>query len=150
MADIHETASGSPKSLSPLNLAFVGDAVFEALVRERLVREGNRPVKELHRLSVSYVCAAAQSRCYEAIEERLTEEERAILRRGRNANAAHSSKSSSVIDYRRATAVEALLGFLHLSGERGRLLELVDIMMQTLEGVPSGEGATDEAGKQGA
>ena len=122
----------NPKLLSPLNLAFVGDAVYELMVRRRLVEGGSRPVSELHAEAVRYVRAGAQSMCYETLCAVLNEEETAILKRGRNANSVRPPKSSTAIDYRRATAVEALLGYLFLCGEHERLQQLDGLMMETI------------------
>jgi len=124
----------NPSRLSPLGLAFIGDAVFETMVRERVLRDGNRPVGELHERTVRFVRAEAQSSAYEAVEAVLDEKEAEILRRGRNASGSQHPKHSSVIDYRRATAVEALIGYLHLAGEEERLREIVEIICRTVEG----------------
>lgn len=110
-----------PKQLSPLALAFVGDAVFELFVRERLVCMGNRPVNKLHRLSVEQVCASAQAESVEKLLPMLTEEETEILRRGRNAHTNHVPKNAEVSQYHAATAFEALFGYLYLNGNIERL-----------------------------
>lgn len=127
-----EHGGEDPMRLSPLNLAFIGDAVYETMVRERILIEGNRPVGVLHRDAVHYVRAQAQSSAYDALEAVLTEKEAQVLRRGRNCSTAHVPKSSSVMDYRRATAVEALLGYLYLCGEQERLEELVELIYHTI------------------
>lgn len=108
--------------------------MYESMVRESLVSDENRPVGELHSMAVGFVCAAAQSRCYDALLPLLGEEETAVLKRGRNSSSTRAPRSSSVIEYRRATAVEALLGYVYLSGERERLCELVDVMLKTISG----------------
>ena len=117
-------AAGDPRLLSPLALAFVGDGVYELLVREMLVAGGTMPVRELHRRAVAQVRAAAQSQAYQAIQELLDEEEMAVLRRGRNAHGTRPPRSSDPADYRRATGVEALIGYLYLCGRNGRIREL--------------------------
>ena len=91
-----------PRNLSPLALAFVGDGVYELMVRERLVCQANRPVNELHKQAVAMVRAEAQAAAMDAILPRLTEEEAAVFRRGRNA---HTARSGG--DYHRATGLEA-------------------------------------------
>lgn len=116
-----------------MTLAFVGDSVYESLVREWIVSGGERRVKALHATAVQYVSAKAQSACYEMLLEHLSTEEADILRRGRNANGVRVPKSSTAIDYRRATAVEALMGYLHLSGDRARLRELVGRMIEEID-----------------
>lgn len=116
--------TGNPKLLSPLTLAFLGDAVFELMVRERLAADGSMPANALHRKAVGKVCAGAQAQGYLYLEEILTEEEAGILKRGRNAHSATVPKNASPADYRRATGLEALFGYLYLKGELGRLTEL--------------------------
>lgn len=110
-----------PKQLSPLALAFVGDAAFELFVRERLLCMGNRPVNKLHSLSVEQVCASAQAGFVEKLKPILTDEEKEILRRGRNAHTNHVPKNAEVSQYHAATAFETLFGYLYLRGDIDRL-----------------------------
>lgn len=117
------------KGLSPLALAFIGDAVFEVFVREHLVCLGNRPVSELHRLSVREVCCGAQADAAKRLLPLLTEEETAVFRRGKNAHPGHVPKNADQVDYHTATALEALFGYLYLSGRIERLRELFDIII---------------------
>lgn len=117
-----------PKQLSPLNLAFVGDCVYEILVREALVCKANRPVDELHRESVKYVSAKAQTEAYAKIKDILTEEETAQFKRGRNAKVGHSPKSATDAQYHTATGVEALFGYLYLSDRAERIKHLFSII----------------------
>jgi len=114
----------NPDQLSPLNLAFIGDCVYEMLVRESLVLDANRPVKDLHRESVKYVSAKAQTEAYFKIKDSLSEKEEAIFKRGRNAKVGHSPKSASQSEYHIATGVEALFGYLYLTENRARISEL--------------------------
>ncbi|MGN1202143.1 MAG: Mini-ribonuclease 3, partial [Eubacterium sp.] len=95
------------KQLSPLNLAFIGDCVYEMLVRESLVLQANRPVNDLHRESVKYVSAKAQTEAFEKIKDMLTEEETSVFKRGRNAKVGHSPKSATEGEYHCATGVES-------------------------------------------
>ena len=118
----------SPRQLSPLNLAFVGDCVYEILVRETLVCDANRPVNDLHRESVKYVSAKAQTEAFAKIKDFLTEDETAQFKRGRNAKVGHSPKSATDAEYHTATGVEALLGYLYLNGESERIKELFKII----------------------
>lgn len=118
----------SPKQLSPLNLAFVGDCVYEMLVRETLVCNANRPVNDLHRESVKFVSAKAQTQAYEKIKDFLTEDETAQFKRGRNAKVGHLPKSATDAEYHTATGVEALFGYLYLSGQLDRIKELFKII----------------------
>ena len=117
-----------PKQLSPLNLAFVGDCGYEILVREALVCKANRPVNELHRESVKYVSAKAQTEAYAKIKDILTEEETAQFKRGRNAKVGHSPKSATDAEYHTATGVEALFGYLYLSDRAERIKHLFSII----------------------
>ena len=109
-----------------LNLAYMGDAVYELLVRSRLLAEGNRTVNRLNRLAAAQVRASAQSANYYRIYDLLSEDELAVLKRGRNANPATRAKNATVADYRNATGLEALFGYLYLNGEILRLIELFD------------------------
>ncbi len=113
----------NPNELSPLTLAFVGDGVYSLLVRERLAQT-NRPAGELHRLSVKQVNARAQAGAAAFLEERLTEKEKSILKRGRNAHVGTVPKSVSVGEYHAATGLEALFGYLYLCGQAERMREL--------------------------
>lgn len=117
------TFDGDPRQLSPLVLAYVGDAVFELYVRTHLVSQGAR-VQDLHKAAVHFVQAKAQAEIVHAWEPLLSEEEKTIVRRGRNARST-LPRNASVADYRYSTGFEALLGYLYLSGRRERLLELL-------------------------
>lgn len=114
----------NPKQLSPLNLAFIGDCVYEMLVRETLVIDANRPVNDLHRESVKFVSAKAQTVAFEKIKDILTEDEMAVYKRGRNAKVGHSPKSATEGEYHCATGVEALFGYLYLTEQLDRIKEL--------------------------
>lgn len=114
----------APKQLSPLALAFLGDAVYELCARQAIVCECNRPVGEMHKKSVQMVNAGAQSAAFARLEPLLTEEELAIYKRGRNTNSQSTPKHADIADYRRATGVEALFGYLFLKGEVARISEL--------------------------
>ena len=120
----------NPKQLSPLNLAFIGDCVYEMLVRESLVADANRPVNDLHKESVKFVSAKAQTEAYEKIKDCLTEEETAVFKRGRNAKVGHSPKSASQGEYHIATGVEALFGYLYLTENAKRIKELFAIILE--------------------
>ncbi len=112
------------RTVSPLALAFVGDGVYEMMVRERLVCLANRPPRELHREAVKLVRAEAQAEAMERLMPLLTEKELAVYKRGRNAHTARNSD-----DYHRATGLETLFGYLYLSGDIARVRELFDIAM---------------------
>ncbi len=108
---------------SPSTLAFVGDAVFGLLVRTYL-SEVERPVGELHKKSVDFVNANAQTKSFEIIKDMLTEKEMSVFKRGRNNHVGSVPKSTKVAFYHTATGVEALFGYLHLSGQFNRINEL--------------------------
>lgn len=113
-----------PRQLSPLTLAFLGDAVYELFVRERLVRAANRPARVLHGLAVRQVKASAQACAAARLLPLLNEEELAVYKRGRNAHPGHIPKNASHSDYHAATGFEALVGYLYLQGRTQRLEEL--------------------------
>ena len=112
------------RMLNPLQLAYIGDAVWELLVRSRIIYKG-RSARHVHKDAVACVNAHAQSEALHRIEAMLTEAEADIARRGRNAHAHHAApKNQDAADYRAATALEALIGYLYLTGQEVRLLEL--------------------------
>lgn len=113
------------RSYSPLTLAYIGDGVYELIIRTILVKRGNRPVNQLHKQASSLVKAAAQSAMMETLEPLLTEEEKSVYKRGRNAHSTTMAKHATMADYRRATGFEALLGYLYLKEDFARLVELV-------------------------
>ncbi len=113
---------------SPLSLAFLGDSVYELLVREKILLSANMPASKLHTLKVSRVCAEYQSRAVEVIMPVLSEKEEAVLKRGRNATGNTVPKHASAVDYRRATGLECLFGYLHLIGEEERISELFELV----------------------
>lgn len=116
-----------PKTYSSLGLAYIGDAVYEIAVRTLVISEGNMSVNKYHQKSSSMVKASAQAQVYDRIKERLTDEESAVYKRGRNAKSATAAKNASIVEYRMATGVEALMGYLYLSGQMGRAVELIKI-----------------------
>ncbi len=113
------------RTYSPLTLAYIGDAVYDLVIRTVVVERANRPAGELHRTAVKYVSAGAQARVAEALAEVFTEEERSVYRRGRNAKPHTMAKNASAGDYLKATGLEAVLGYLYLGGNMARVLELV-------------------------
>ena len=120
------------RSFSPLTLAYIGDVVYEIVIRTIIVEKGNAPVNKLHHKASSLVKAVAQKAAMEKILPLLTKEEEAVYKRGRNAKSYTSAKNASVIDYRIATGFEALMGFLYLMGRNERMLELVKIAVNNL------------------
>lgn len=113
------------KTYSPLTLAYIGDSIFDLVIRTALVENGNAPVNKLHRRASKLVQASAQANLYHAIKDQLTEEELAIFKRGRNAKSVTTAKNAGVLDYRTATGIEALMGYLYLTDQMERLLELI-------------------------
>ena len=117
-------------SYSPLSLAFLGDSVYDTLVRDRLLRGANLPAAKLHSAKVKLVCAEYQSSVYDRIAQALDERELAVLKRGRNATGGTAPKHAEIIAYRRATAVECLFGYLYLLGRNERIAEIFEIAME--------------------
>ena len=115
----------APLSLSPLTLAYIGDCVYELVVRTIVVGTAERTVNTMHKHTCRYVNAEAQRAILELISDRLTEQERSVVRRGRNAKSHSVAKHASVSDYRHATGFEALCGYWYLSGQNDRMLSLV-------------------------
>ncbi len=121
------------RSYSPLALAYIGDGVFDLVIRTVVVERGNAPVSRLHRSTASYVRAATQAAMIEALLPELTQEELAVYRRGRNAKPHTSAKNASLADYLKATGLEALIGYLYLLGRTQRLIELIKDGLEKLE-----------------
>lgn len=115
-----------PNLYSPLVLAYIGDAVYEVYVRSRIICEhSDMPPHKLHIESIKRVKAHAQSNAIKAIEPKLSEEEEAVYKRGRNSKSATVPKNADVSDYRRSTGLEALFGYLYIKGDTKRLDELM-------------------------
>lgn len=112
-----------------LALAYMGDCVYEIKIREFLMRQANMPVNMLHRKAKGYVSAAAQSVFMDRLLPLLTEEEESVFHRGRNAKPHTTPKNMTLADYKKATGLEALFGFLYLSGNIERINELMDVIL---------------------
>ncbi len=119
--------------LPALTLAYIGDGVYELGVRRYLLEGGLRRAEEMHRAAVTCVKATFQSRFYRYLDEILPEEERAVMKRGRNAKTGHQPKSSAAAEYHNATGVEALFGAVWLSGREERLNELFRALYAFIE-----------------
>ncbi len=117
---------------SPLVLAYLGDAVYELYIRTYILSKGNMSVNKMHKSAKELVCAKAQSQIYHKIEPILTETELGVLKRGRNAKSGSSSKNGDITEYRHATGLEALIGYLHIKCETNRIIELISIGMNNL------------------
>ena len=118
------------KEMSPLALAFVGDAVLELLVRSRLVGTTRLQPGRLHSVATQYVSARAQFRELAALEPLLTEQEAAVLRRGKNDSKATVAKHATAQEYRASTGLECLLGWLYLQGQNDRVAQLFEVLWQ--------------------
>lgn len=116
---------------SPLSLAFLGDSVYDTLVREYLLKKANMPVAKLHSMKIKLVCAEFQSKAYEILTDILDEKELSVLKRGRNATGNTVPKHADAAEYRRATAVECLLGYLNLTGKNDRIRELFELIINS-------------------
>ncbi|MBO8169297.1 MAG: ribonuclease III [Thermoanaerobacteraceae bacterium] len=117
------------RQLPPAVLAYVGDAVYELYVRRQMVLKGLQKVNFLHRQVVNWVNASTQAKLYHLLEENfLTEEEKGVARRGRNAKVGQVPKNANVADYRHSTGLECLIGYLHLKGNDQRVQELLSYL----------------------
>ena len=112
-------------SYSPLALAYIGDAVYEVLIRTRVMNQGNMQVSKMHKRSAELVKAPTQAVIIKLLLEELSQEEMAVYERGRNARSATMAKHATMTEYRMATGFEALVGYLYLEGRHDRLLELI-------------------------
>lgn len=123
----------NPKNYSPLALAYIGDSIFDVMIRTMEVSRVNMQANKYHKHVSKIVCAPAQAKMILAIEDKLTEEEQEVFRRGRNAKSYTKAKNASTIDYRNATGYEALLGYLYLNEDFKRLTDVVKMGLQVLE-----------------
>lgn len=119
-----------PNELSPLTLAFIGDTVFDLIVREELICTANRPANDLHNLAVGKVKASAQAEFVEKLIPILSEKELSVYKRGRNTKTGHLPKNASQSDYHKATGFEALIGYLYLSDEIERIKDLYNFISE--------------------
>lgn len=121
-------------TMSPLVLAYIGDTIYESYIREYLIRKNiNKKVNDLHKSAIKYVNAKAQATIMHEIEEELSEDELRIYKRGRNQKSHTSPKNADIIDYKCATGFEALVGYLHLGGEKNRLDYIVEKGINIIE-----------------
>ncbi|MDT3417636.1 ribonuclease-3 family protein [Brevibacillus aydinogluensis] len=134
-----EELSRDPNMLNPLVLAFLGDATYAHCVRYHLIAKGLVKPHQLHKAANRYVSARAQAAILHALLPSLSEEEQAVVRRGRNAKSGSCAKNADIIDYRHATAFEALIGYLYLCGREERVAELVQQAFAIVEGASEHE-----------
>lgn len=119
-----------PLKYSSLNLAYIGDDVYDLIIRTVLLGRGNEAVNNINKHASRLVKAGTQSQLVEILDEHLTDEERAVYKRGRNAKSATSAKNATIAEYRRATGFEALMGYLYMLGRYERLVQLVKIGLE--------------------
>lgn len=130
MMDKGKLSNSDILMLNPLVLAYVGDSVYDTFVRTLLVFGGYGQVAKLHKMSIGFVKAKAQADILKKINESLTPEEQDVVRRGRNAKSSTIPKNADILDYRYATGFETLIGFLYLTGQIERLMEIIDMIIK--------------------
>ena len=113
------------RTYSPLTLAYIGDAIYDLIIRTLIVKQGNSRPEKMHKRASALVKASAQAEMIELLLPMLTEEEHAIYKRGRNAKSYTMAKNATMLDYRKATGFEALMGYLYLKEDMSRLIDLV-------------------------
>ena len=113
------------RTYSPLTLAYIGDAIYDLIIRTLIVKQGNSRPEKMHKRASALVKASAQAEMIERLLPMLTEEEHAIYKRGRNAKSYTMAKNATMLDYRKATGFEALMGYLYLKEDMSRLIDLV-------------------------
>lgn len=121
------------RTYSPLSLAYIGDAVYDVIIRTMVISKGNMSVNKYHKMTTEYVKAEAQAKLAHAIEPDLTEEELSVYKRGRNAKSVSTAKNASVIDYRTATGFEALMGYLYLNDQDTRIIDLLAMGLERVQ-----------------
>ncbi len=126
------------KEVSTLALAYLGDAVLEIYIRDYVISIGKTKIDQLHKYAIKFVSAKAQSKIYDSIQSILNDEEKIIIKKGRNAKK-NIPKNVDMVDYRKSTGVEALLGHLFLKRDDARIQILVEYMIETIEGRESNE-----------
>ncbi len=133
LQNVFEPKEVDVNAYSPLTLAYIGDSIYDLVIKTLVVYEGNQPVQRLHQKTSAFVQASAQSRMMRTLQGLLTEEEHAVYKRGRNAKSVSPAKNQSLTDYRRATGFEAVMGYLYLKKEWKRMMELVKTGLDSLE-----------------
>ena len=133
MNEVFQMEEVDIQTYSPLALAYIGDSVYDVVIKSLVLNQGNRQVQKLHQDTSKLVQASTQSLMMRTMQEHLTEEEHGVYKRGRNAKSVTPAKNQTVTDYRRATGFEALLGYLYLKKDFKRLIDLVKIGLDSLE-----------------
>ncbi len=133
LEEIFKIHIDSPAQLSPLVLAYIGDSIYDLVIKTYLLEtKGNMPVNKLNHYASHLLKAVTQSAMMEQIEPTLSKEEEAVYKRGRNAKSYTCAKNASVAEYRKATGFEALLGWLYLKGEFDRMMEIIKMGVDSL------------------
>lgn len=122
------------RTYSPLTLAYIGDAIYDLLVRSFVVCKGNTSNNKLHKKTTKYVCAKAQAKIIKAVRTELTLEEEAVYKRGKNAKPSSTAKNASLSEYLKATGFEALMGYLYLTGQKDRITYIVKKGIEVIDG----------------
>ena len=124
MEELFQMEKVDPAMYSPLTLAYIGDSIYDLIIKSLIINQGNKQVNKLHKETSELVQAATQSLMMRTLQEQLSDEERAVYKRGRNAKSISPAKNQSITDYRRATGFEALLGYLYLKKEWKRMIAI--------------------------
>ena len=136
LSQIHKEFGGGGvdiRTYSPLTLAYIGDAVYEIIIRTLIVEKGQRAANTLHKHTTKVVCAQTQAKMIDAVYESLTQEEQDIYRRGKNTKLHSSAKNASLADYRKATGFEALCGYLFLQDDTARITQIIRQALETAQ-----------------
>ncbi|MEF9942089.1 MAG: ribonuclease III domain-containing protein [Lachnospiraceae bacterium] len=118
---------------SPLTLAYIGDSIYDLIIKSLVINRGNKQVQKLHKETSDLVQASTQSLMMRSMQDYLTPEEHIIFKRGRNAKSVSPAKNQTITDYRRATGFEALIGYLYLQKEWKRMIDLIKIGLDSLK-----------------
>ena len=127
-----ELKENRPEEVNPLMLAYIGDAVYEVIIRTIVINSGNRDMKLINRDAIKYVKAPTQAKIAELLYEKFTEEEQKQYKRGRNAKSGTKAKNATINDYCKATGFEAVIGFLYLKNEIDRIVYLCKLGIESL------------------
>ena len=133
MKEVFNMQEVDVREYSPLTLAYIGDSIYDVVIKSLVVNKGNKQVQKMHKETSSYVQASTQSLMMRTIQEVLTDEERAVYKRGRNAKSVSPAKNQSITDYRRATGFEALMGYLYLTKQWKRMIDLIKVGLDSLD-----------------
>lgn len=130
-----------PKTYSALTLAYIGDSIYDLIIRTLIMSRGNKAVGKMHKEASTYVNANSQGQMYHAVIPYLSEEEMAVMKRGRNANSGRTPKNANMSAYKHATGFESLLGHLYISDKTDRVVELIKIGLVDMDNRKKEENA---------